>query len=144
MQHLKMFGMGGFEMNREQEKKRLVELCEDVVLSCKSSLCADCEHNKVDYPHCMSEHFADYLLANGIVVPKCNPIGVMTDGNEFNSDVYCPYCGNNLSGLYGDEPTPIIQCYGCGEFLDNTKTITREEVEKMLKGVGMSEKVAYE
>lgn len=52
-------------MNRESERKRLVELCEDVVLSCKSSLCADCEHNKIDYPHCMSEHFADHLLDDG-------------------------------------------------------------------------------
>ena len=56
-------------MTREAERKRLVELCENVVLSCKSSLCADCEHNKIDYPHCMSEHFADHLLKNGIVVP---------------------------------------------------------------------------
>lgn len=33
---------------------------------------------------------ADYLLANGVVV-------LQRDGNDFNPDLYCPYCGNNLS-----------------------------------------------
>lgn len=80
------------------------------------------------------EHTADVLLENGVIVLSCKPIGVMTDGNEFNSDVYCPYCGTNLSGLYGDEPTRIIQCYQCGKYLDNTKTITKEEAEQALKG----------
>lgn len=75
---------------------------------------------------------ADYLLANGVIVPPCKPIGVMSDGNEFNTDVYCPYCGTNLSGLYGEDPTRIIQCYACGEFLDNRKIITKEEAEKAL------------
>jgi len=77
---------------------------------------------------------ADYLLENGVVVLSNKPIGVMSDGNEFNSDVYCPYCGTNLSGLYGDEPTKIIQCYQCGNYLDNTKIITKEEAEQALKG----------
>lgn len=115
-------------MNREAERKRLVELIESGVNKHESTI--------ENYVFPIWEFLADHLLANGIVVPKSNPIGVMADGNEFNSDVYCPYCGNNLSGLYGDEPTPIIQCYGCGEFLDNTKTITREEAVKMLKGEG--------
>jgi hypothetical protein len=108
---------------RESERKRLVELIDEC---CKEELGANLNKD-------ILEKFAKHLLDNGIVVPKCNPIGVMTDGNEFNSDVYCPYCGNNLSGLYGDEPTPIIQCYGCGKFLDNTKTITREEALAKLK-----------
>lgn len=52
------------QMNRESERKRLVELCENIILSCKANQCADCEHNKIDYPQCMSEHFADRILAN--------------------------------------------------------------------------------
>lgn len=36
------------------------------------------------------EGAADYLLQNGVVV-------LTRDGNDFNSDFYCPYCGNNLS-----------------------------------------------
>lgn len=51
------------------DRDRLIELCENLILSCKSSLCDDCEHNKIDYPHCMSAHFADHLLANGVIVP---------------------------------------------------------------------------
>ena len=52
-------------------RERLIEMCENLILSCKSSLYADCEHNKIDYPHCMSVHFADYLLDNGVIVPPC-------------------------------------------------------------------------
>ena len=52
-------------------RERLIEMCENLILSCKSSLCADCEHNKIDYPLCMSVHFADYLLDNGVIVPPC-------------------------------------------------------------------------
>lgn len=78
--------------------------------------------------------YADYLLANGVVVLPNTPIGVVTDDNDFNSDVYCPYCGRNLSGYYGDEPNSIIQCFDCGKFLDNTKILSREEAEKALKG----------
>lgn len=77
---------------------------------------------------------ADYLLANGVIVPPCKPIPLMKDKNPFNSDVYCPTCGTNLSGYYGDEPLSAIQCFNCGELLDNTKSITREEAEKALEG----------
>ena len=63
----------------------------------------------------------------------CKPIPLMKDKNPFNSDVYCPYCGTNLSGYYGNAPQSIIQCFICGEFLDNTKSVTYEEAEKALK-----------
>ena len=53
-------------------KERLIELCENVISSCKASLCEDCEHNNIDYPNCMSVHFADHLLANGVIVPTLN------------------------------------------------------------------------
>lgn len=108
------------------DRERLIELiCESI----QTDECiGHCNH-----PYCgKCEHLADHLLANGVIVPPCKPIGVMSDGNEFNTDVYCPYCGTNLSGLYGEEPTRIIQCYACGEFLDNRKIITKEEAEKAL------------
>lgn len=63
----------------------------------------------------------------------CKPMSLVTDGNSFNTDVYCPYCGTNLSGYYGDAPQYIIQCFNCGEFLDNTKSVTYEEFQKELK-----------
>lgn len=39
------------------------------------------------------EEMIDYLIANGVVV-------LMRDGNDFNPDVYCPYCGNNLTSAW--------------------------------------------
>lgn len=76
--------------------------------------------------------FSEYLIENGVILPPCKPIPLMKDKNPFNSDVYCPTCGTNLSGYYGDEPLSVIQCFNCGELLDNTKSITREEAEKTL------------
>ena len=75
----------------------------------------------------------DYLIANGVILPPCKPIPLMKDKNPLNSDVYCPNCGTNLSGYYGDEPLSVIQCFNCGELLNNTKSITREEAEKALE-----------
>ena len=79
------------------------------------------------------EYICDYLIANGVILPPCKPIPLMKDKNPFNSDVYCPTCGTNLSGYYGDEPLSVIQCFNCWELLDNTKSITREEAEKVLE-----------
>lgn len=81
----------------------------------------------------ISEQIADHLLANGVIVPPHKPINVMRI--EDSTDVCCPYCETILSGLYGEEPTDIIQCYVCGAFLDNTGAITREEAERSLKEV---------
>ena len=50
----------------DNTREKLIELCEDVILSCKSSLCDDCEHNCIDYPNCMGVHFADHLIRNGV------------------------------------------------------------------------------
>lgn len=80
-----------------------------------------------------TDHLADYLIENGVILLPCKPIPLRIDGNPFNSDVYCPVCGTNLSGYYGDSPLSIIQCFNCGEILDNTKALTREEAEKALK-----------
>lgn len=53
------------------EREKLIEMCENLILSCKASLCEDCEHIQIDYPHCMGVHFADHLLSNGVIVPPC-------------------------------------------------------------------------
>ena len=58
-------------------KERLVELCDNIITSCKSSLCADCEYNNIDYPNCMSVHFADKILADGWMRPPCKVGGVV-------------------------------------------------------------------
>ena len=77
-------------------------------------------------------YLAHHLLTNGVIVLPHKPINVMCI--EDSTDVCCPYCETILSGLYGEEPTDIIQCYICGAFLDNTGAITREEAERSLKG----------
>lgn len=84
-----------------------------------------------------SEWLANCLLTDGVIVPPHKPINVMRV--EDSTDVCCPYCDTNLSGLYGEEPTSIIQCYVCGEYLDNTEAITREEAEQALKGESHAE-----
>lgn len=122
-------------MNRESERKRLVELCENVVMSCKSSLCADCEHNKVDYPHCMSEHFADHLLANGIVVPPVKvgqKVYIITEVSKTITEVAVIgvwQCASNTAII--TEVGTIHQ-----NSIGKTVFLTREEAEKMLKGEG--------
>ena len=55
-------------------REKLIELCEDVILSCKSSLCDDCEHNGIDYPQCMGVHFADHLIANDVTFAEDNNV----------------------------------------------------------------------
>ena len=52
-------------------RDRLIELWGYAIESCKSFSCADCEHNNINYPKCMDVHIADYLLANGVIVPPC-------------------------------------------------------------------------
>lgn len=90
--------------------------------------CKDCAHydvcsdvgiarcdifdDEMQYTTCLS--FKD--KSRYIELP-CKPIPLMKDKNPFNSDVYCPYCGTNLSGYYGNAPQSIIQCFNCGEFL---------------------------
>lgn len=88
-----------------------------------------------------TEYLADYLIAHGVVVMSNKPKSLLKDENPFNTDVYCSFCGTNLSGYYGDEPTSIIQCFNCGEFLDNTKSITREEAEKVLNDMKQGDKI---
>ena len=53
------------------ERERLIELCDNIITSCESSLCADCGHDKIDYPNCMAVHFADHILADGWIRPPC-------------------------------------------------------------------------
>ena len=79
---------------------------------------------------------ADYLLANGVIVPSYKPFPVVLSEDENNSDVFCPFCETNLSGNYygGDyEPPKIVTCFGCGTWLDGTKAITKEEAEQALR-----------
>lgn len=70
------------------DREKLVGLCEDIILSCKASLCTDCEHNNIDYPHCMGVHFADHLIANGVTVQQWIPVTERLPGTEGSYLVY--------------------------------------------------------
>lgn len=55
------------------------------------------------------------------------------------TDAYCPYCDEDVSGLWGvaDYVPDICQCPECGEFVDvYAPTITREEAEAALAKEG--------
>ncbi len=97
--------------------------------------CKECIHNNVcrNYEPISYSACSDFKDKSRYIELPCKPIPLMKDKNPFNSDVYCPYCGTNLSGYYGNAPQSIIQCFNCGEFLDNTKSVTYEEAEKALK-----------
>ena len=110
---------------------RLIELIKQADDKCGHTSCGECGRFGTE-DDCLIGLIADYLIENGVIVPPHKPINVMRI--EDSTDVCCPYCETILSGLYGEEPTDIIQCYICGAFLDNTGAITREEAEQALKG----------
>lgn len=87
------------------------------------------------YPYTTNEYriasIADHLIENGAILPPCKPMPIVMPLNA--TDAFCPYCGENLSGCYGEEPPNIIMCCGCGKWLDNTKAITREDAVKALR-----------
>ena len=97
--------------------------------------CKECIHNNVcrNYEPISYSACSDFKDKSRYIELPCKPIPLMKDKSPFNSDVYCPYCGTNLSGYYGIAPQSINQCFNCGEFLDNTKSVTYEETEKALR-----------
>ena len=66
---------------------------------------------------------------DAVVLPY-TPRPMLKDRNPYNTDVYCPECGTNLSGYYGDEPLPIVTCFNCGEILDPYKATTGTDGER--------------
>ena len=122
-------------------RDRLIELCENLILSCKSSLCDDCKHNNIDYPHCMSVHFADLLLANGVVLPPCKVgdtiyvISQMKDKRilPFVNEYEATYIqvGKRKCKVY-HEVDGFIKIFLQDDF-GKTVFLTREEAEAKLK-----------
>lgn len=106
--------------------------------------CKDCLH----YEAC--DRLADAKLGYGIMQIRtgackcfsdksewchlpCKPLPLLKDGNPCNTDVYCPTCGENLSGYYTESQPDVVVCFNCGEILNITKAVAREEVEKALE-----------
>lgn len=111
-------------------REKLIELLKESNKLCEKTSCALCVGNGKG-EDCIEHLTADHLIANGVAVLPNVPIGLVQDA--LSTDVYCPYCGTNLSGNYGDNPGNIIQCFRCGMFSDNTKILSREEVKELLE-----------
>ena len=127
-------------MNREAERKRLVELVrQGIDIPCVTDnpwdeeACKDCRW-KGD-ADCHASKIADHLLDNGIVVPpvKANTFAYFFDRNEIKEG----YVERIISDKRG---TRITVCYDGIQFkifkpCDFGKTVflTREEAEKALR-----------
>lgn len=81
------------------------------------------------YPSWYAELIDKAPSVNAVELPY-PPRPMMKDKNPFNTDVYCPECGTNLSGYYGDDPLPIVTCFNCGDILDPYKATTWTSGEK--------------
>lgn len=104
--------------------------------------CRDCMHFKACYEMATAngaeefntlfakkcEDFAD--RSEWVHLP-CKPVPLIRSKDPSNTDVYCPACGENLSGLYGEKPLPIVQCYSCGEIIDTTKIRIFEKIKEL-------------
>lgn len=104
------------------QKEKLIELLEEE--NAFSRYITDDERREL---------LADYLLSNGVIVLPCKPLPCEKDRNPMNSDVYCPYCGTNMSGRYPNCDIDIVPCIECGTLIDITKSVTREDAEKALR-----------
>lgn len=64
------------------------------------------------------------------------PMPTVRGSDEYDTDVYCPYCGETVSGYWGiDDTVPAIcQCPNCGGYIDvYAISITRADAEKALE-----------
>lgn len=74
-------------------------------------------------------YLATLPTVDAVILPYA-PRPMLKDRNPNNLDVYCPECGTNLSGYYGEERLPIVTCFFCGEILDPFKATTRTNGER--------------
>ena len=109
--------------------------------------CRGCQYDMEDGGCDYVAREADYLLANGVIVPPCkvgetvyyvseNPMSLSVDANT----IYEAHVSRIVTTAYGT--TLVIQihnAYGCTEIPDvnewgKTVFLTREEAEQALKG----------
>lgn len=63
-----------------------------------------------------------------VVILNSPRMPVVTGLSAHNTDVYCPHCKKNLSGIIGDEwieDQMVLQCPVCGTYLDATQMSER-------------------
>lgn len=79
------------------------------------------------------KYLATLPTVDAVILPYA-PRPMFKDRNPHNLDVYCPECGTNLSGYYGEDPLPVVTCFFCGEILDPCKATTRTNGERDYNG----------
>lgn len=75
----------------------------------------------------------------GRLVVLDTPMLPLIWGDDNHDTILCPKCEQDLMGgfeLAGPGEDPMFQCPRCGQPIDATKALTREEAEKALKGGG--------
>ena len=134
-------------MTNDKQRERLVELLDDAEYKNLDYEMANKFYPFDDYKS-HSEFVADYLLANGVIVPPCkvgdkvyyfskNPINLSVQANTiYEADVVrivTTYLGTSLviqiHNEYGCTEIPSVDEWGITVFL------TKEEAEKALGGV---------
>lgn len=45
----------------------LISIFEKLLKTCEERKCDTCGHNHLDYPHCQSAYYADYLIEKGVL-----------------------------------------------------------------------------
>lgn len=85
------------------------------------------------------EHIAKLLRAEkeGRLVVLDEPMLPMIWGDDDRNSVLCPNCERDLMGGFEfarSSEDQMFQCPYCGQPIDSTKAMTREEAEAALKG----------
>ena len=87
----------------------------------------------------MEKEFAAYKQAKSdgrLVVLREPLIPLVCSDDMTDSDVYCPKCGETLSGGWekadADCSLKLFQCFHCGQSIDDSRAITREAAEAAL------------
>jgi predicted house-cleaning noncanonical NTP pyrophosphatase (MazG superfamily) len=94
----------------------------------------------------LNKEFAELAKAKTderLAILSTPKIPLVESDDPMDTDVYCPACGESLSGgwpeYHTDQGWAMCQCFYCGQSIDDTKVITRAEAESALKQIGGSQ-----
>ena len=69
-----------------------------------------------------------------VIILDAPRLPVEASGDEGDTDVYCPVCKANLSGVMGDEwieGKRVLQCHNCGTYLDDFEISTPDPMHEL-------------
>ena len=116
------------------DRDRLIELIVQANQNCSNKDCAECEYLNESDQMCDTYNIADYLLANGVIVPPCKvgdmvySVGIFTGQVIPSNVVGIDYTANDVF-LHLENSTFISVVYQLGK----TVFLTKEEAEAKLK-----------